>query len=287
MFYENEKITFLGADALGSVNALPLCSPPTVTGRGCPKACNGKEFICSLSLCRIEEDHELIDYLTEHEKEIYLSLGCQKRRQEWFSARIGLKKILLEEGVIELPTQCSIEKDPYGRPYIALQETSKTAARIAYHDCSISHKGGYSIVAVAMCPRIKIGVDIEAISERLYRLRGAFVNKVDSIESLTVDNAKLCTVLWACKEAASKVIGLGISADFKSLVVKEHGNKNRVGVLGHNPRVDVSWEERQNITGSFFTWRGFIIAVCYALPNFHVGTPYGNNEGMEKLWGKY
>jgi len=175
----------------------------------------GKISVSLLDLASLEERPE--DFLTPSERDRYVLLGGPKRRKEYLGARICLKEMLLKEEVIKNPRECRIDKDRWGRPYITfLKELDRN------FDCSISHKGDYALAAVTDQAGMRIGVDIEPTSERLYRLRQAFVNEGDLV--WRDERGDLFYALcWAAKEAASKAIGLGMMLDFKEMVFYEMG----------------------------------------------------------------
>lgn len=200
-----------------------------------------------MSFCSIKDDSRFKYFLTRQERTAYLKLGCRMRKLEWLSARIALKRILLEQKVIESFTQCEIYKDSLGRPYISLKKKKKPLSL----DCSISHKSGYSLAAITLTPYVRLGVDIELISSKLYRLRETFINESDSITDKVTGDV-FYTILWSCKEAASKVIGLGMSADFKSMVVRE--NKGTVRIFQ---------KERYPIEGKYFFWKNLVVSILY------------------------
>ena len=70
-----------------------------------------------------------------------------------------------------------------------------------------------------MCRRVLSGT-----AGRAWRVQESFINKHDSIISVKEQKEKF-SILWACKEAASKLIGLGMLIDFKKLTIKADKNK--------------------------------------------------------------
>jgi phosphopantetheinyl transferase len=82
------------------------------------------------------------------------------------------------------------------------------------------------------------------------------------------DPAKRFTVLWACKEAASKVIGMGLLKDFKDLVVK-----------GDSDGGFAVFEKGDIVTrGTYDFVRGFVIAICHKrllLAEDHIALQHG------------
>jgi phosphopantetheinyl transferase len=200
------------------------------------------------ALCRLDDPERLAeDFLSECESAEWANFRSVKRRKEWFSARWALKKILLDHNRIESPLQCQIEKDRFGCPRL----------RVGYGQsymtmsCSISHKDGFASVCLSWISEKKLGIDLETITYRPFKLRRVFVNDEDHLED---DNEPVIyyTILWACKEAAAKAMGLGMRLDFKSLEV--WGNRDK--------HFTVRASDRQVAVGTYFSFENFIVAIC-------------------------
>ena len=74
--------------------------------------------------------------------------------------------------------------------------------------CSLSHGGGWVIAAQSPLP---IGVDVEAVEERLERARRRFVGPQDQpVIDVMGDNLGTLCRIWTAKEAAFKVFGTGV-----------------------------------------------------------------------------
>jgi len=82
------------------------------------------------------------------------------------------------------------------------------------------------------------------------RLRSAFVGKDDSLTGIP-ESPKYYAVLWACKEAASKAIGLGMLLDFKELSVT--GDWNRKFCVFENGK--------EMIHGNYGFFRDLVVAI--------------------------
>ena len=199
------------------------------------------------ALCRLDQEGTYEQFLTEREKKDYGTPKCSIRKMEWLSSRVALKKILMEQNLIPSPLHCQTEKDRFGLPHLTIyKEDSSTTI-----NCSISHKKGMASVCISWVPNMKIGIDIETISEKPWQLQNAFVGQEDSLSSIS-ESPKYYTVLWACKEAASKAMGLGMGLDFKELKVTGDDNK----------RFSI-WENGQKtMYGTYFFFRNFIVALC-------------------------
>ena len=198
-------------------------------------------------LCRIGQ-RKYEEFLTEQEKIEYAVLKSNNRKREWLSARVALKKLLMDANLIESPIHCQIEKHRYGCPHVRVQKEDISMIM----NCSISHKKGIASVCVSCSPEIRLGIDMETINERPWRVRKAFINRHDFVAGIkeAKDNY---SILWACKEAASKVIGLGMLMDFKRLTII--GDKYKGFCVLENGK--------EAMKGIYFFFQDFVIAMCY------------------------
>lgn len=136
------------------------------------------------------------------------------RRREWMASRAALRALVALTASADRPLDAKIVKDRYGRP------TVRVVKQGICHDigCSISHKGGRVAVCLAEDGVTAVGIDIETVSERPVRLARAFIHEKDCAAGIE-DAKRRYTLLWSCKEAASKVLGLGLLVDYKKMVV--------------------------------------------------------------------
>lgn len=199
-------------------------------------------------LCRINQERQYEDFLTGHEKTEYAVMKAAGRKREWLGARVALKNMLMDQDLIESPTDCQTEKDRYGRPHVSVYKKGISVIL----NCSISHKNGLAAVCISCLPEMRVGIDIEAISERPWRVRRAFTNKSDSLGGVE-ELKENYSILWACKEAASKVMGRGMLMDFRKLIVKGDP-QGRFTVLENG---------KETIEGDYLFSEDFIIAVCH------------------------
>jgi len=199
-------------------------------------------------LCRLDHEWRYEEFLTEREKVEYAALKAENRKREWLSARVTLKKILMDGKIIESPTHCQTEKDRFGCPRVRVRKEDISMIM----NCSISHKKGVACVCISCFPEMRLGIDMESITERPWRVRRAFINRCDLLEGVR-EVKKNYTILWACKEAASKVIGLGMLMDFRKLTIR--GDKRR--------RFTVFEDRKETMQGCYFFSRDFIVAICY------------------------
>jgi phosphopantetheinyl transferase len=203
--------------------------------------------IASWALCRLDSDSGHENVLTKREKTDYIKMKSHNRKREWLSARVALKKILTDLNCIETPRDCRIQKDRFGCPSVYI-----TKDHIRMMSCSISHKNGFASVCLGWSGGMRVGTDIEVITERPWRVHRAFVNEGDVLKG-TMEPEEYFTLLWACKEAASKAIGLGMLKDFKKLQV----TAERDGSF------NVAASEKGMIIGTYYRFQEFFVATCY------------------------
>ncbi len=216
-----------------------------------PICCDGAQTVASWALCWLNHERRHEEFLTEDEKKEYSRLNASGRKREWLAARIALKRILMEANYIESPTHCHIRKDRFGRPRITLGEEDD----FGIMNCSISHKKGIAAVCISWLPEMKVGIDLETLSEKPFRLRSAFVGKGDSL-TIMPQSKDYYAVLWACKEAASKAMGLGMLTDFRKLCVVGDGDR----------RFSVSENRQERTKGCYLFFGDFIVAIAHRHP---------------------
>lgn len=139
-------------------------------------------------------------------------LSCARRR-EWIASRTALRILTALTAASDRPLDAKIIKDRYGRPTVRVVKQG-VMVDVA---CSISHKEGWVAVCLAEDGVTAVGIDIETVSERPVRLAGAFSHAKDCAAGIE-DARRKYTLLWSCKEAASKVLGLGLLVDYKKIV---------------------------------------------------------------------
>src|SRR5262245_12762025 len=185
-------------------------------------------------------------FLTPPEQAEYAELRHPLRRREWLGARVCLKLMVSEQELIDDPLQCAVVKDPRGRP--RLVATLEPAAELP--DCSLSHKGRFVCAATSLTPGSRVGVDIEEVSPRLLRLARAFTHDRDALLGALSDPERL-TILWALKEACSKVVGRGIALGLRDVVCEEIApGRHRVSTGG------------LALTGWHKLREGYVVGLC-------------------------
>ena len=187
-------------------------------------------------------------FLTEPEWSEYAELRQPARRREWLGARVGLKLMAVRRGAVDEPLRCAVVKDPRGRPRL-VHVTDFAAPVLA--DCSLSHKGRFACAAASRAAGLRIGVDIEEVSPRLLGLVRAFVHERDRLDPRHSEPERLA-ILWALKEACSKVVGQGLAMGLREVMCEETSP-------GHH-RVVIAGVE---LAGRHTIHEGHAVALCF------------------------
>lgn len=110
----------------------------------------------------------------------------EKRKLEYLAVRVMLREVLGEKKTIVY--------DLNGSP--RLQDGS--------YNISITHTGSYA--AIILHPTLRLGIDIERISDRVVRVQSKFLSKRE-LESIDQPTAKThLALLWSAKEALYKIV---------------------------------------------------------------------------------
>lgn len=140
----------------------------------------------------VEED--VARWLTSTELARAGAFRSEKRRHEWVSSRIALRRLGLERGVITAPL--GLEIDSEARPPLA-----RSGARELFVSFSHSAHAG----AAALDER-RIGVDLEQVREIEPRLKKFFLNDEETTRAAALEFPAALIHLWAAKEAAFKLV---------------------------------------------------------------------------------
>lgn len=185
----------------------------------CLKPVSAQEgfFFHCVDMRQIEErvsmlDHGVLSVLSEAELEYWESLTPGKNRTQWISGRYAVKQALFQlknSGLNWMDTRCvDVLKSSSSAPYIV--QYSSTAV-------SITHSHPYCIGIVS---ENKVGIDLEKTVGVEAALVHYFFSDAEktTLEGLagTNDYIARAMVYWTRKEALSKLLGLGMTMDFKN-----------------------------------------------------------------------
>ena len=149
-------------------------------------------------------------HLTGGEAEILDTLSSPKRRVSFVMGRIAARRcvrelIEVEEDAGPALRDIEIGRDRDGRPTVVVRDNRDTDVRV-----SISHGGEYAVAAAVRGGGI--GVDVEPVTEKAYRLREriASTSELDLICSASdseADTNANVTRLFSAKESMAKCLG--------------------------------------------------------------------------------
>lgn len=205
-----------------------------------------RRYLGRWGLCRLEHEDEAGEYVSEGERVLVETFGSRRRRLEWLGARAGLRRMLQEAGVVSQPLDCRIEKDRLGRPRMKLG-TGKGRARV---DVSLTHKTGLAGFCAGWSGTARVGMDLELVGRKPWRWRRAFATRSDSLLDLD-EEVRYYSILWSCKEAASKALGRGLLIDFRRLIVSEM----------EPGKVSVASDQVDSMAGHYYLKRGLVAAI--------------------------
>jgi len=161
---------------------------------------------------------DLAGWFEPRDLDEYGTLKHRGRRVEWLASRVVLKQMLMEDGLLESPPHAHIRKNAKGAPHVVIYNPDTGFyARLC---CSLTHKGPLAAAAYSRNPKTRIGFDIEKRSWRLARLRREFVHENDLMADVN-DSTGGFTALWAFKEAATKLLGVGMAYGFSKIQCRE------------------------------------------------------------------
>jgi len=163
---------------------------------------------------------DLTEWFETRDLAEYATLAKRDRRVEWLASRVVLKRILMEDGLLESPLHAHIRKNAKGAPHVVVYNPD--TGHYARLHCSLSHKGHLALAAYSRNPRMRVGIDIERRSWRLARLRREFVHEFDLMTVEKSDSTGSLTALWAFKEAATKLLGVGMAYGFAKIQCREN-----------------------------------------------------------------
>ncbi len=146
------------------------------------------------------EPLDYLDHLTVYEIERFETFSHEKRKREFVATRI------LRHSIFGFK---HIHYNEVGAPYIEGEGF-----------ISISH--AEKLVAIALNPFYQIGLDLELIQDKAFRLQSKFLNDTEK-SKFDISNHQIMTACWSAKETLYKLAGRK-KIDFKKdlhLYIKE------------------------------------------------------------------
>lgn len=140
----------------------------------------------------------------------------ERRRRDRLAGRLAAKRALAahfaaEHGWEAEPRELEIFNDPEGRPILRLPAGAQAGAP----SFSIAHAAAGGLCAVA-APGRRVGADLEAVVPRPAKVL-AFVSRPEELAEAGPSDPEAQARLWTGKEAALKLLGLGLDADARDV----------------------------------------------------------------------
>lgn len=205
--------------------------------------------------------------LSTPEKQILASFSLPKRQFEWLGgrvcAKVALINLLLDNEPPE-PFDITIGNAPSGRPFAT---GSKGTEIFSKFDISISHSGDFACALASNC---FCGVDLQAFSDTIIRVRERFCNEEDEkiIKRSTSIKHRIAylTLLWAAKEAVRKASSHRLLPEFLHLRLErvEQKSSNYTFSFVH------SGIEADVLCGFH---KDYGLAICLTKEGYHARTP--------------
>lgn len=139
---------------------------------------------------KIEESEEILLSLFDNQdllKQQIQHISNSTRRSEKLAVRALLKALTNEEKEINYFAS--------GKPFL----------KDGSYNISISHTKGYA--TIALHPSLQVGIDIEALSDRILRIQNRFMS-IKEREAIDKRHEPVVSLLyWSAKETAYKLLG--------------------------------------------------------------------------------
>jgi len=210
---------------------------------------------------KLKDTNFIQEILRQDEIEKLNSYDVPKRKEEWFSglyaAKLAVKQIKPEIAFHEI----TIVKTALGKPSIKI---GKSKSQIYL---SITHSNGFAVAAVN--PDVDIGIDLEIIEKRSKSLIDEVISSAEKDQILKSQKEiedELLTKIWTAKEAASKVLGVGLNIDLHQLQVSNLKDKSIT--MNLNPQIISQLEKKKSrkkeilLTANIANNDEYVAAVC-------------------------
>ena len=139
-------------------------------------------------------------FLSQREQAFLETLTFPKRRKEWLGGRLSLKKLVAAQTGAALTEIEVLPQENSGKPLLYVRE------KISTLPFSITHSNGYAVAAITT-DALYIGIDLEKVTHRMDSWKKDFFHPSE----LTGTSDEFLTSLWTQKEAATKLLGTGLT----------------------------------------------------------------------------
>ena len=139
-------------------------------------------------------------FLSEREQAFYNTLRIPKRQKEWLGGRLALKTLLAAQSGAPLKEIEVLPQADGGKPQLVVRGENSILP------FSITHSNGYAVAAVDGQARY-IGIDLEKVTHRMDAWKKDFFHPSELLQ----ESDEFLTALWTQKEAATKLLGTGLT----------------------------------------------------------------------------
>ena len=139
-------------------------------------------------------------FLSQREQAFFNTLKLPKRRKEWLGGRFALKTLVAAQTGAALTEIEILPQENSGKPLLYVR------GEIGTLPFSITHSNGYAAAAITTDARY-IGIDLEKVTHRMDSWKKDFFHPSE----LTGTSDEFLTALWTQKEAATKLLGTGLT----------------------------------------------------------------------------
>ncbi len=163
-------------------------------------------------------------YLAPSEQVRLATLSIAKRRLEWFSVRLAVKRLIREtcfarEGVWIPYTSIVIHRDELGAPAVEIEGRDVGVLRV-----SMSHSAGVAAAFISTDASCLPGLDVERVEKREPSFaQNYFTAQEQTHVAHDAQPEVLLTSMWAVKESVLKALGVGARVDFRDVEVTRAG----------------------------------------------------------------
>lgn len=156
--------------------------------------------------------------LSPREEAILAGLAYLPRRRKWLLGRVAAKRLvraMADEPGLDVPDDAiSVLNHPSGEPFVVIEGRGDWTRPI-----SLSHRSAVGLAAAPLDRARAIGADVETIEARDPALVRQFFTAGEATAIEAGDRDVLVARIWSAKEAALKVLGLGLRLDTRAVEV--------------------------------------------------------------------
>jgi len=184
----------------------------------------------ALSLIELNTVNNLAEKALSDDEAHRLKKLSPKRKTSYLAARLCCKRISRQlSGDLKRPASAISTVAPHGGcPCCPVTEGHESPF------CSVSHDSRF---AVAVASNYPIGIDVEAISERVQRSREIYMKKEERelVDGSPLGPDEASIRIWSAKEAAAKALGMNLAESWEAVSVKDIGQKQSVLEISGRP----------------------------------------------------